>query len=472
MNYVFYDFETSGTDRYFDQPIQIAAQLVNEQFNVIDEINEKCKLKDGVIPHPEALLINKVDINTLENGQSFFDMIDKVHKTFSKWSPAIFFGYNSIFFDEVVLRQSLYQSMYNPYLTNTKENRRADIYNMVLGLDKLKPDLLKKGINPKTQKQSYKLEHLATANDLEQETAHDALSDVIATRELAKLISKCDASYWEHCLSMSDTKYCKEYIQNDDLFLIGPSYPSQNYIAASFLTVNPYRDKEMAFFDLMNDPNDYIDRKTSEIISLLQGKNKTLKTLEINKSPIILNSKFLNSSNIFSQDKIKNFRERKIDLDKHEQFIARLNHALVDVQEDREINNPMPEFLETQIYAAFVNADDSRMMEKFKNSDTEEIKYNISKNFSDPRLREIGYRIIYSENPQVFPKDKLKERRQFLAQKVLSTDDNVRWCTIEKAKKGLDDIKTKNKYPDDRSFIEEIEDFIIREESRYKAYLT
>ena len=69
-------------------------------------------------------------------------------------------------------------------------------------------------------------------------------------------------------------------------------------------------------------------------------------------------------------------------------------------------------------------------------------------------------------------KDKLKERRQFLAQKVLSTDDNVRWCTIEKAKKGLDDIKTKNKYPDDRSFIEEIEDFIIREESRYKAYLT
>ena len=40
MNYVFYDFETSGTDRYFDQPIQIAAQLVNEQFNVIDEITK------------------------------------------------------------------------------------------------------------------------------------------------------------------------------------------------------------------------------------------------------------------------------------------------------------------------------------------------------------------------------------------------------------------------------------------------
>ena len=54
MNYVFYDFETSGTDRYFDQPIQIAAQLVDEKFNVLDEINEKCKLKDGIVPNPAA----------------------------------------------------------------------------------------------------------------------------------------------------------------------------------------------------------------------------------------------------------------------------------------------------------------------------------------------------------------------------------------------------------------------------------
>ena len=223
MNYVFYDFETSGTDRYFDQPIQIAAQLVDENFNVLEEINEKCKLKDGVIPHPEALLINKVDINTLENGQSFYEMTDKIHETFQRWSPAIFFGYNSIFFDEVVLRQSLYQSMYNPYLTNTNNNKRSDIYNIVLGLDKLKPGLIKQGYNPKTEKQSYKLEHLAIANKLEQETAHDALSDVIATRELAKLISQCHTEYWNHCINISDVKYYKDYINSDDIFLIALS---------------------------------------------------------------------------------------------------------------------------------------------------------------------------------------------------------------------------------------------------------
>ena len=41
MNYVFYDFETSGLSWYFDQPIQLAAKLVDENFNIIDEFNEK-----------------------------------------------------------------------------------------------------------------------------------------------------------------------------------------------------------------------------------------------------------------------------------------------------------------------------------------------------------------------------------------------------------------------------------------------
>jgi len=472
MNYVFYDFETSGTDRYFDQPIQIAAQLVDEKFNVLDEINEKCKLKDGIVPNPAALLINKVDIDTLENGQSFFQMIDKVYKTFNKWSPAIFFGYNSIFFDEVVLRQSLYQSMYSPYLTNTNKNRRSDIYNIVLGLDKLKPGLIKRGFNPKTEKESYKLEHLATANNLEQETAHDALSDVVATRELAKLISECDLNFWNHCLDISEIKFCKEYVQNDDIFLIAPGYPSQKYTTASFLTVNPYRDKEVAFFDLKNNPSEYMELKTSQIISLLQGKNKIMKTLEINKSPIILNSDFLDSSKVFDNKEISIFRDHQKQLNNQEQFINRLNHALVEIQEDREINYPMPDFLETQIYASFVSADDTKMMEQFKDCKADDLRYNMSKNFSDPRLREIGYRIIYSENPDILPKEKLKERKQFLAQKVLSTDDGVKWCTIEKAKKDLEEIKTKDKFPEEKGFIKEIEEFILKEEVRYKAYLT
>ena len=153
MNYVFYDFETSGTNRYFDQPIQIAAALVNEDFEIIETLNETCKLKDGIVPNPHALLINKIKIDTLKNGQSFFEMVNKVHRKFTDWSPATFIGYNSLFFDEVVLRQSLYQSLYDPYLTNTNNNRRADLYHIMCAIAKLRPSVVKLGFNPKTEKE-------------------------------------------------------------------------------------------------------------------------------------------------------------------------------------------------------------------------------------------------------------------------------------------------------------------------------
>ena len=57
---------------------------------------------------------------------------------------------------------------------------------------------------------------------------------------------------------------------------------------------------------------------------------------------------------------------------------------MVDIQEDREINHPMPDFLETQIYAAFVSPHDAKMMTEFRDCEVYDLKYDMSKNFSDP----------------------------------------------------------------------------------------
>ena len=72
MNYVFYDFETSGLNYYFDQPIQLAAKLVDDKFNVIDKFDERCRLRDGVIPSPIAMLITKTNLYQLNQEQSFY----------------------------------------------------------------------------------------------------------------------------------------------------------------------------------------------------------------------------------------------------------------------------------------------------------------------------------------------------------------------------------------------------------------
>ena len=54
MNYVFYDLETTGRNSAWDQIIQVAAILTDDKFNVIDKIEERCRLKKGLVPYPEA----------------------------------------------------------------------------------------------------------------------------------------------------------------------------------------------------------------------------------------------------------------------------------------------------------------------------------------------------------------------------------------------------------------------------------
>ena len=59
MNYVFYDFETSGNNKDFDQILQIGAVLTNNNFQIKDKINISCRLKKNIFPAHQDLLYIK-----------------------------------------------------------------------------------------------------------------------------------------------------------------------------------------------------------------------------------------------------------------------------------------------------------------------------------------------------------------------------------------------------------------------------
>ena len=45
MNYVFYDFETTGRSSTWDQIIQVGAVLVNDTFDILDRFEDKVFFK-------------------------------------------------------------------------------------------------------------------------------------------------------------------------------------------------------------------------------------------------------------------------------------------------------------------------------------------------------------------------------------------------------------------------------------------
>ena len=474
MNYVFYDFETTGLDTKFSQPIQIAAIAVDEDFNQIDDpINVRCRLKDGVIPNPSALLVHKVPIDVLKNEQSFYSMMDFIHNKFSSWGPATFIGYNSIRFDEEVLRSSFFQSLYDPYLTNTNNNTRTDLFKIILGLSSLDENILNIPMNEKN-KPSYKLENIAKNNNIEHLSAHDALSDVYATIGIAKIIKEKSPAYWNECMKISSHKKMMEYLISDDYFFAASEHSAANltFKPISLLTANPNNQKELAFFDLENDPKKYCDSSVSGIISLIESKQKIVRLYQSNKSPIIISASFLRSKNLLSDKEDNIFKERSELIKNNDSFINKLNHALVERYEDFQITRSPSDFLEEQIYnGEFYSSEDKQRISRFKQCNDSEERFSISKDFKDRRLREICYRILFAESPSVFPENDLKARMNFIADKVFCEEEKVPWCTLEKAKEELEKIKNNDKFKDDTAYICEIEDFLSLEEERYKKYI-
>ena len=81
MNFIFYDFETTGRNATWDQIIQIGAMLVNEQFQEIDRFEGSCSLKPGLIPEPGALLVNHTTAQMLKkNNLSHYNLIKEFEK--------------------------------------------------------------------------------------------------------------------------------------------------------------------------------------------------------------------------------------------------------------------------------------------------------------------------------------------------------------------------------------------------------
>ena len=85
MKYVFYDFETSGSNKDFDQILQIGAVLTDDGFQVKDKINISCRLKKDIIPAPEALLINKISIDQLKSNEiSHYNLVSQLKQKLEK----------------------------------------------------------------------------------------------------------------------------------------------------------------------------------------------------------------------------------------------------------------------------------------------------------------------------------------------------------------------------------------------------
>jgi exodeoxyribonuclease I len=203
--YLFYDLETSGINKCFDQIMQFAAIRTDIELNEIERYEFLVKLNPDTIIDPQALIVHHIPIHKAnKDGIAEYEAAQKIHELMNV-PDTISIGYNTLGFDDEFLRFTFHRNLLSPYTHQYANNcYRMDLYPMLAMYYLYDNGRLAFPI--KDNKTSLKLEFLNQVNQfVVNGRAHDAMVDVEVTLGLARVL-KSNSPMWgylEGCFNKS-----------------------------------------------------------------------------------------------------------------------------------------------------------------------------------------------------------------------------------------------------------------------------
>lgn len=433
--FLWHDYETFGVQPRRDRPAQFAAIRTDAELNEIGEpIMLYCQPAADFLPNPESCLITGITPQLcLERGIPEFQFAAQIEKAFSE-PGTIGVGYNTIRFDDEVTRFLFWRNLIDPYAREWQNNcGRWDILDVVRTAYALRPD----GIQWPTNEQgrpSFRLEHLTAANGLSHEAAHDALSDVRATIGLARLIRQHQPKLFDFCLALhkKDRVGVEIGLPTPRPFLhISGMFPAERGCIAVMwpIGVHPTNKNEILAWDLAFDPSELFSmdaesartRLFSKTDALPEGMTRLpLKSLHMNKSPIVINKLQTLSSDMAARwglDVEQALRHAEIaarapDLSElWRQVFQRADEDNVDVDED--------------LYGGFVGNGDRRKLNDLRALPPQKLA-SAALGFDDQRLEELTFRYRARNFPDTLSEQDAQRWEEHRAARLFDGAGNAR----------------------------------------------
>jgi exodeoxyribonuclease I len=429
MGFVFYDTETTGLSKSFDQIVQFAAIHTDAELNILERFEIRSRLLPYVIPSPYALRVTKMTIERLHHPDtpSHYDMVRAIIAKITQWSSAIFLGYNSLNFDEELLRQAFYQTLHNPYLTLFHGNSRGDVLSLVQAAADLEPGCLNIPMNDKG-KVIYKLDKLAPANGFDHTNAHDALSDVEATIHMCRLIRDNAGDTWNRFLRFTRKAMVLDFVSEEDPFLISESFFNKGkHTPVLCIGQDTQNAGASLCFDLSQNLNNFRNLTDAQLQAKLNGSPKPLKKLKANAAPILTP---LDDApmHLLGELSVQELADRADELRNDEALRIRLLDAYGAGQSDF----PLSEHVENTIYEGFAGSIDTALMMRFHVLPWEK-RHSLCDQFQKPALGFLAKRLIYAHDQALLPSAWRDEIEMHIEGRVTISPSDKHWTTLSKA---------------------------------------
>ena len=393
-SFIIYDLETGGLDSKLDRIMQFAGIRVDENLNIVgDPLLLHCKLPSFYIPNPTAVETTGITKEECEEkGLPEYIFAKQIHDFFTKQPNTVIMGYNNIKFDDEFMRNLFYRNYLSPYGYSFKNyNSRWDIINLVRATYEILPE----GINwcfNEDGTPTFRLEVLTKANNISHENAHDALSDVMATLEVMRLIKEKQPSLFKYAFNLRLAKQVQSLFESTDTLLKTPAVHVNGSGLHLLTSIYSSSETGRVFFDLTaNNEKEFNDKKSSIDLfvnssveelsqSLYKPKDKqlSLKVIRDNSCPFYCSTRVL-KDNEKNKNLLKNYqllleylKSKLTDMEIQEKVIELFKNSHFD----------KGEFVEQQLYDGFFSNEEEMFRSKLSNMlGNEEVNFNDILNF-------------------------------------------------------------------------------------------
>ncbi len=429
-----HDYETFGVDPRVDRPCQFAGVRTDVELNEVSEpLVAYARPSEDYLPQPQACLITGITPQrALKRGVPEPEFAALIEEQLALGGTCGV-GYNSIRFDDEVTRRLLYRNFYDPYAREYSDgNSRWDLIDVVRLTYALRPAGIEWPLR-EDGAPSFRLEHLAEANGLNQGSAHDALADVHATIALARLVRARQRRLFDYCYTHRQRDRCAAMLDFGNLkpvLHVSARYPAARGCLAIVLPLCPHPINRWAVisYDLSVDPAPLLELSASEIedrvftpkADLPEGVERIpLKSISAAHAPVLAP---LNTLRGIDLERIG------LDLDRclgHRDRIAAADGVAAKVRQVySRAPPPAPTDPELDLYGEFPSPKDRELIARVRTTPPAELR-QLEPGFEQAKYAELLFRYRARHHPDTLDPTERERWHAFRRERLLGGEPSA-----------------------------------------------
>ena len=440
-SFYWYDLETSGTTSRWDRIVQFAGVRTDHELNEIgDSYSTYVRLPDDVLPNPDSVLVTGITPQlTHAQGIGEWQAITRINELFSAPQTCVV-GYNSLRFDDEFMRYGFYRMLLDPYAREWQNgNSRWDIIDLVRATGALRRD----GISWPVDEEGlpvYRLEALTKANGLEHGRAHDAMSDVRATLDLARLIKTQQPKLFDYYFKNRFKKQIKALLEPFGTRIcvhVSGMYPRARFGVAPIVSLcrHPKNSNSIIVADLSQDIESLVQwpeqRIREELFKIGSTERPPLKEIRINRCP------FVAGLEVLTEENWSRLALNRREIEERQRRLRKPGIAQKVMRVFSENNQSPAEDVEGALYEGFLTEEDRVRCQSLQKALADGSWLELD--YADKRLRTLAVRLKARGFEAQLSESERADWHEFVCRK-LHGDDSP-WLNLAQFQAKIEELK-------------------------------